>query len=89
MDELTQKPREISATEVAVLTREATRLRLERQAAEDEFIAADQNGDQADKMDARVKIARIQDQYQRALESFTQAGTKQAQAFRMRQMMLN
>lgn len=87
--DLAEKPRAPTTAEVFLLNREAARLRLVRNAAEEEFVAAEEHGDQAAKMDARLKIARAQDAYQKTLEVSTVGGTAQAQAFRARQIMLN
>lgn len=80
--------RAVTATEVAILEREAMRASLEREAAEEELNAANENGDQADKMAATMRVTRARDAYERTMRAADLAGTSQAQAFRIRQRMI-
>lgn len=80
--------RAVSTTEVAVLAREAMRASLEREAAEEQLNVANESGDQAEKMDATLRVARAKDAYEKTLRASDLAGTSQAQAFRIRQRMI-
>lgn len=89
IEELNKESRPVSATEDAILTREMNKRRIERDAAEKEFLAADEGGDQAQKMDAMVRVRNAQDAFQNAAEAATKAGTKNAQALALRRMIIN
>lgn len=88
IDELNKESRPVSATEDAILIREMNKRRIERDAAEKEFLAADEGGDQAQKMDAMVRVRNAQEAFQSAAEAATKAGTKNAQALALRRMMI-
>lgn len=88
IEKLSAKDTAPTASEVVLALREMNRLRIERDAAESEFIGASTEGDAADMMDAKLKIAQARDAYAKAADVVTKMGTLQGQAFAARALMM-
>jgi hypothetical protein len=86
MRELKERERPVTAEEVALLTRERNRLRLQRQAVDDAIIQSYERGDQ-DRVEAQKAAARRLDrEFQAASDIVTRVGTLNAQALAARRL---
>lgn len=84
--ELRNNPRPITGKEDALLLSELNRLRIERKAAEEEFNDASKNGDQAQVMDAIVRVTKATDEFQVAADVDAKVGTENAIGLALRRM---
>jgi len=86
--DLAGKPRPITGQEDALLLTEVNRLKLERDAAEEDLLKAKQAGDRDGEAEANVRIAAARDAFTEAESTATKVGTPQAQGLALRRMMM-
>lgn len=88
IEKLEAKPRPMTDDEVALLSREVNRLRLERDAAEEAVQIAGEDGDEVALAEAKAKVATTRDDYMAATSAIAKAGTQNGRALAFFKIML-
>lgn len=88
IEKLEAKPRPMTDDEVALLSREVNRLRLERDAAEEAVQTAGEDGDEVALAEAKAKVATTRDDYMAATSAIAKAGTQNGRALAFFKIML-
>lgn len=87
--ELAANNRPVDSNEVALLTQEMNRLKVQRQDAEATLIEAEKSGKPEAIEAVKLEIARTRDAFQRAADVTKKSGTISGQALAARQIMVN